>query len=105
MITNALLQQTGAMTSGETGSLVTIAVTVSAQGNSIPLLFIFPRKKFHAHFIRDGPTGSFRAASGSGRMQEEEFLVFLHHFSHHTKSSLESKVLLLLDNHASYMSH
>lgn len=92
------------MTSGERGKLVTVAVVVNAQGNYIPPFFIFPRKKFHAHFIRDGPTGCVGAANGSGWMQEDEFLVFLRHFANHTKPSQESKVLLLLNKHASHVS-
>ncbi|XP_016429904.1 uncharacterized protein LOC107757054 isoform X1 [Sinocyclocheilus rhinocerous] len=37
-------------------------------------------------------------------MQAEEFLQFLLHFANHTKPSLDSKVLLLLDNHVSHLS-
>lgn len=96
------LRQIGAMTSGERGSLNTVAA--NAQGNYIPPFFVFPRRRFHAHFIRDGPTGSIGAANGSGWMQDDEFLVFLHHFANHTKPSQETKVLLLLDNHASHVS-
>ncbi|KAL1247227.1 hypothetical protein QQF64_022603 [Cirrhinus molitorella] len=41
--------QTGAMTSGERGKLVAVAVAINALGNSIPPFFVFPRKRFHAH--------------------------------------------------------
>ncbi|KAK1875388.1 Pogo transposable element with ZNF domain [Dissostichus eleginoides] len=37
-------------------------------------------------------------------MQEEDFVVFLKHFQTHTKSSQESKVLVVLDNHSSHLS-
>ncbi|KAK1882025.1 Pogo transposable element with ZNF domain [Dissostichus eleginoides] len=37
-------------------------------------------------------------------MQEKDFLVFLKHFQNHTKSSQESKVLVVLDNHSSHLS-
>ncbi|XP_041845662.1 uncharacterized protein LOC121642781 [Melanotaenia boesemani] len=98
------VKQVGAVTSAERGSLITLACSVNALGNSIPPLFIFPRKKFQPFFTNNGPPGCIGTANGSGWMQEEDFLVFLRHFQIHTKSSLESKVLLLLDNHSSHLS-
>lgn len=91
--------QIGAVTSGERGTLVTIALAVNAQGNCIPPYFIFPRKKFQDHFVRNGPIGSAGSANSSGWMQDTDFLAFLQHFARHTRVTLESKVLLLLDNH------
>lgn len=70
----------------------------------MPLFFVFPLKRYYSHFIHEGPPASAGAANGSGWMQEEEFLQFLHHFANHTKPSLEMKVLLLLDNHVSHLS-
>ena len=98
------VKQVGAVTSAERGTLITLACAVNALGNSIPPMFIFPRKKFHPAFTSDGPPGCIGTANGSGWMQEEDFLVFLKHFQTHTKSSLESKVLLILDNHTSHLS-
>lgn len=95
--------QIGAMTSGERGSLVTVAVAVNATGNAIPPFFVFPRKRYQAHFVRDGPNGCVGVGNGSGWMKEKEFLEFLHHFARHAKPSLESKILLLLDNHSSHV--
>ncbi len=37
-------------------------------------------------------------------MQDTDFLAFLQHFARHTRVTLESKVLLLLDNHWSHLS-
>lgn len=68
------------------------------------ILLIFPRKKIQPHFITNGPPGCIGTANGSGWMQEEDFLVFLKHFQSHTKSTPESKVLLILDNHSSHLS-
>ncbi|KAG5848689.1 hypothetical protein ANANG_G00101490 [Anguilla anguilla] len=82
-------KQVGAMTSAERGTLVTMAMAVNSQGNSTPPQFVFPRKKFHDHFIRDGPTGCVGTASGSGWMQEQDFLVFLRHFVQHSRASPE----------------
>lgn len=97
-------KQVGAITSAERGTLVTISIFINAIGNSIPPIFIFPRKKYHDHFIRDGPVGCIGAANGSGWMQEEEFLLQMQHFKKYTNCSVENKVLLLLDNHESHLS-
>ncbi|KAB0790057.1 hypothetical protein PPYR_15620 [Photinus pyralis] len=66
-------KQVGGITSSERGVLVTVLVAVSSSGNSIPPQFIFPRKKYHDYFIRDGPPGSIGAANGSGWMTSDEF--------------------------------
>nr|CAI5825316.1 unnamed protein product [Callosobruchus analis] len=93
-------KQVSAMTSAERGSLVTIALAGNAIGNCIPPTFIFPRKRFKDHLIRDGPAGSIGVAKGSGRMQEDDFHLFLEHFKNHVRPSKENMVLLLLDNYA-----
>ena len=97
-------KQVGAITSQERGVLVTCAVAVNATGNTIPPMFIFPRKRYYDHFIRDGPVGCIGTGNGSGWMQEDDFLVFMQHFAKHTKPCIEEKVLLLLDNHGSHLS-
>lgn len=97
-------KQIGALTSAERGSLVTIAVAVSAIGNTVPPLFVFPRVNYKDHFIRDGPVGCIGAGNPSGWMNEEIFITFLKHFVQHVKSTKESPVLLLLDNHETHLS-
>ena len=97
-------KQVGALTSQERGTLVTCAIAINATGNSVPPIFIFPRKKFQAHFIRYGPPGSIGTANGSGWMQEDDFVVFLKHFVNHAKPDKDDPVLLILDNHDSHLS-
>ncbi|CAH3997972.1 unnamed protein product [Pieris brassicae] len=96
-------KQVSAMTSAERGTLVTIALAGNAIGNHLPPMFVFPRKRFKDHFIRDGPTGSIGTANGSGWMQEEDFYIFLKFFKDQIRPSKENKTLLLLDNHASHI--
>lgn len=96
-------KQVSAMTSAERGTLVTLALAGNAIGNYIPPMFIFPRKRFQEHFIRDGPVGSVGTANGSGWMQEDDFHAFLEHFKTHVRPSKEHRTLLLLDNHSSHM--
>uniref|UniRef100_A0A667X0N9 Uncharacterized protein n=1 Tax=Myripristis murdjan TaxID=586833 RepID=A0A667X0N9_9TELE len=69
-------KQVGSLTSGERGSLVTLACTVSATGNSIPPYFIFPRVHFRDHFINNGPPSSKGGANPTGWMKEPHFAGF-----------------------------
>lgn len=97
-------KQVSAMTSAERGTLVTVALAVNAIGNHLPPMFIFPRKRFQSHFIRDGPICSIGTGNTSGWMQEEDFNTFLKHFNSHVRPSLtDHKVLLILDNHSSHV--
>ena len=92
------------MTSQERSVLVTVAVSVNATGNSVPPMFMFPRQRFHDHFIGDGPTRSTGTANGSGWMKEDDFLSYMKHFTKHVRPSLEYPVLITLDNHGSHLS-
>ncbi|XP_063391330.1 uncharacterized protein LOC134676874 [Cydia fagiglandana] len=98
------MRQVGALTSAERGCLVTVTVVVNAIGNVLPPMFTFPRVNYQDHFISGAPIGSIGTANKSGWMQEDDFFVFLQHFQRHTNSSLQHKVLLLLDNHSSHVS-
>ena len=92
-------KQVGALTSIERGTLVTLACTINALGNVIPPMFIFPRSRYSDHFVRDGSTGCIGPGNKSGWMQEEKFPIFLKHFAHYTKVTVNCKVLLLMDSH------
>lgn len=98
------VKQIGTLSSAERGAHVTMCASVSATGNSVPPMFIFPSKNYHDHFVRDGPVGSIGAAHPSGWMTGENFTTYIKHFASHAKPSLEKKVLLLLDNHDSHIS-
>lgn len=97
------MKQVGAATSEERGSLVTVVCAVSASGNSVPPLFVFPRKYFKDYFIVDGPPASIGAANPNGWVTKDEFLLFIKHFVHHTRCSKERPILIVLDNHNSHM--
>ncbi|KAK3762513.1 hypothetical protein RRG08_017235 [Elysia crispata] len=55
----------GRVVSAERGTLVTLVCAINAIGNSVPPMFIFPRKTYRDHFIRGGPPGSIGRANGS----------------------------------------
>lgn len=50
-------KQVGSLTSGERGTLVTVACAVSAIGNNIPSYFVFPRVNFRDYLINNGLPG------------------------------------------------
>ncbi|XP_059898453.1 uncharacterized protein LOC132450380 [Gadus macrocephalus] len=97
-------KQVGSVTSAERGTLVTVALAGNAQGDLVPPFFIFPRKRFKDHFLRGGPVGCAGSGNPTGWMKEPDFLLYLAHFTSHTRVSKESKLLLLLDNHTSHLS-
>jgi hypothetical protein len=73
-------KQVGALASGERGQLVTLCCAVSAAGQALPPMFVFPRVHFKDHFIRDGPPGCIGSAYTSGWMTGDGFLLFMKHF-------------------------
>ncbi|XP_065642270.1 uncharacterized protein LOC136073908 [Hydra vulgaris] len=98
------LKQVGAITSAEIGTLVTLACTINAIGNSSPPFFIFPRKNFKNRFLFSAPTASGGDTNPSGWMKEENFVKYLKHFVGNTKCTKEKPCLLLLDHHETYLS-
>lgn len=96
-------KQVGGVTSSERGQLVTLCVAINAIGNSVPPMFIFPRKRYQDYFIRHGPPNSIGAGNGSGWMTCKEFAQFMEHFKKYVQPSAENPVLLLLDNHESHL--
>lgn len=94
----------GSVTSAERGVLVTLALAVSASGVCLPPFYIFPRKKFQSSFLAAAGVGANGAANPSGWMSATQFLLFLQHFKQHARPSVETPVLLIMDNHESHMS-
>lgn len=70
--------------SGERGSNVIMIACVSASGNSVPPLFVFPRINFvQSTMMKGGPVGATGVAHKSGWSNEE---IFLHFFITYTIS-------------------
>ena len=90
--------------SAERGQLVTVCCAVSAIGNTVPPMFVFPRVHYKDSFVNGAPPNSIGAAHPSGWMTAENFLTFMKHFVRHVRCSQEETVLLILDNHESHLS-
>lgn len=96
-------KQVAQISSGERGTLVTMLNFISAIGNTVPPVFIFPRVHFKAYMLHGAPTGSLGLTHKSGWMTEDNFYESLKHFAEFVKCSKENRVLLLLDNHKSHV--
>ena len=95
-------KQVGALTSAERGKLITAVVCMSAAGNYLPPMLIWPRVRTVPLLMEGAPPGSIAAAHPSGWMQKELFTTWFKHFVHHSHASLQNPVLLLLDGHSTH---
>lgn len=98
------VKRVGKLEAAERGTMVTMALTVSASGNSIPPFFLFPRKKMCTSFLDNASIGTAGFANGSGWMCQPEFVRFIRHFVKAVRPSTDTPVLLLMDNHSSHLS-
>ena len=98
------IKQVGTIVSAERGQLVTVCCAVSATGNSVPPMFVFPRVNYRDHFLNGAPTRSTGTTHPSGWMTSEGFLTHMKHFAAHVRPSRDDKALVLLDNHESHLS-
>ncbi|XP_039969149.1 uncharacterized protein LOC120781063 [Bactrocera tryoni] len=97
-------KQVGSLTSAEKGTIVSLALAVSASGQSIPPFFLFPRVNIKEIFMTHASHGAVGVANGSGYMNADVFPQFMRHFIKHTGANADSPTMLLLDNHGSHLS-
>ncbi|XP_039947759.1 uncharacterized protein LOC120766387 [Bactrocera tryoni] len=97
-------KQVGSSTSAEKGTNVSLALAVSASGQSIPPFFLFPRVNIKEIFMTHASHGAVGVANGSGYMNSDVFPQFMRHFIKHTGANADSSTMLLLDNHGSHLS-
>lgn len=93
----------GAISSGERGTNVTMALAVSAAGDKIPPFFVYPRAKFQDRFLLHGTANARGVANGSGWQTNDTFLKWLPTFKNYAIRSSTEKTLLIMDNHESHM--
>ncbi|XP_039966076.1 uncharacterized protein LOC120778353 [Bactrocera tryoni] len=97
-------KQVGSSTSAGKGTNVSLALAVSASGQSIPPFFLFPRVNMKEIFMTHASHGAVGVANGSGYMNSDVFPQFMRHFIKHTGANADSATMLLLDNHGSHLS-
>ena len=94
--------QVGAITSSERGRNVTFVCCVSATGHYVPPMVIYPRKRLKLELTEGAPAGSVFHCQENGWINTELFSTWLEHFISIVHPSLNDKVLLILDGHASH---
>lgn len=95
-------RQVGSLTSAERGALITIVVCMSAGGDYVPPMVIFPRKYMSAQLQKGAPSGTVFNVQPSGWITTELFTKWFDHFLTTTKPTPESPVLLVFDGHTSH---
>lgn len=97
-------KQVGSSTSAERGTNVSLALAVSANGQSIPPFYLFPRSNMKESYMTHASYGAVGVANGSGYMNSDVFPQFMRHFIKHTGANADSPTLLLLDNYGAHLS-
>ncbi|XP_072377932.1 uncharacterized protein [Diabrotica undecimpunctata] len=96
-------KQVGALASSERGTLVTAETCMSAAGNYMPTIFIFPRKRENLALVDDAPAGSFAFFNKTGWITTESFLVWFKQFVKLSNPKPDKPVLLLLDGQRAHL--
>ena len=94
--------QVGAITSCERGRNVTFVCCVNASGRYIPPLVIYPRKNLKMELTEGAPPGSIFGCQENGWINCDLFPMWFEHFLTTVQPSIENKVLLILDGHATH---
>lgn len=98
------MRKVGKIEGAERGTMVTMALTVCANGNAIPPFFLFPRKNMQSTFMDNAADGAVGYANDSGWMCQPEFVRYMQHFINCVRPTVDRPVLLLMDNHTSHLS-
>jgi hypothetical protein len=81
---------------------MTVIVAMSASGQFIPSLIIFPRKNMNNQQMRGSPPGAVGVVHPLGWVQAHIFAQRFMHFLKKVKPSENSPALLILDCHYSH---
>lgn len=74
------MKRIGKVEAAKRGMMVTMALTVSANGNSLPPLFSFPGKKIQTYFLDNASPRTSVFANESGWMTQPEIIQYIRHF-------------------------
>jgi hypothetical protein len=90
-------RQVGGLSSAGRGVLVTAEIFMSASGNFMLMMFVFPRARENKELLDDAPPGSTAEYHISGWMQMEIFLKWFHRFIEISMQTERKPLVLLLD--------
>ncbi|KAL1377512.1 hypothetical protein pipiens_016215 [Culex pipiens pipiens] len=94
--------QVGGMVSAEKGVTTTVVFAMSAAGDFVPPMFIFPWQRMNDALKVGAPYGSTFACNPSGWSTIDTCTKWFDHFLTHTRPTKEEPVLLLFDGHKSH---
>ena len=95
-------KQVGALTSAERGKLCTVEICMSAAGQFIPPMIVFPRKRMKPELMDGTPPACAYRCHPSGWMQSEIFTEWIEQSVTSSSSSVSNPSLLILDGHATH---
>ncbi|KAG8229218.1 hypothetical protein J437_LFUL008854 [Ladona fulva] len=75
---------------------------MSASGNFMPPMFVFPRKQENSLLMNDAPPGSFACYNESEWINKESFVVWFKKFIEFSNPLPNKPLLLILDGHESH---
>ncbi|KAK4321956.1 hypothetical protein Pmani_007266 [Petrolisthes manimaculis] len=87
----------------ERGDSMTFVGIINVVGQSIPPVFIIPRSRWNPSFMRNTIFGSKGILHPSGWMNGDCFVQTLQHLHEKSGSSVENKILLIMDNAECHM--
>ena len=87
----------------ERGDSMTFVGIINAVGQSVPPVFIIPRRRWNDTFMRNTIYGSKGILNPNGWMNGECFVETLQHLHEKSGSSVENKILLIMDNAECHM--
>lgn len=96
-------RRVGGKTTAERGETVTAELCMSATGNFLPPVLIFPRVKVNNDFLVGKPANSWAVFHKSGWMDAEIFSQWFEWFIKQVHASHENPVLLLFDGYNSHV--
>ncbi|KAK9719953.1 DDE superfamily endonuclease [Popillia japonica] len=96
-------KQLGQAVSSERGTLITFIGIISGSGAAYPPVYVFSRKRIKDEYKYGAPSGSLFCGSDSGWSNSDVFMDVLKHVKKYSNCSTENPLLLLVDNHESYI--
>ncbi|KAJ8947778.1 hypothetical protein NQ318_017050 [Aromia moschata] len=84
-------KKVGTANSGERGRTIIGVFCVSASGNYVPPMLIYPRKRMAATLQQNGPIGASFTCSKNGWINSELFVEWLKHFEQHAYNFCKEK--------------
>jgi hypothetical protein len=95
-------RQVASLSSAERGTLIMVVTCMSASGQFVPPLLLFPRKNVKSELLDGPPPGTIGTCHTSGWIQTQSFTQWFTHFIYIVKPTADDPLVLVLDCHYSH---